>query len=426
MASGDYVRRTAITRLAVSSEQAERLEATIDEYRIGANIATDIGWRHRVSEKHELQSLAYDEIRNRTPLGSQHAILACFQAAQAIKGVDERDSQGRAYSKPEFTAPTVRYDANTMTLFDDDTVSLATTDDRVRCELVLPDDEEGYQYQYLESDEWELAESTLTARDNDYFLHLGFRKPKPDTERSPAEDRIVLGVDLGIENLAVTSTAHFEGGQELIHEHREFERIRGNLQQTGTESAHRTILQRGNREERHSRDVIHRVSNRLLAQAVAYGCTHIAFEDLTHIRDSMPSKRKFHQWMHAKLVQYVEYKAAEIGIEVEYVDPRNTSKRCCECGHTSDSNRTERAFFECEKCGTTANADYNAAKNIGLRLVRRELHDSRRTGDSQLALKSGTVKPNRGFVSYSEQEVEVESTDKHHLNRSERASASCK
>ena len=426
MANGDYLRRTAITRLSVSPEQADLLEDTIDEWRTGANIATDIGWECYETAKRELQSLAYDDVRDHTRLGSQHVILACFQAAQALKGVDECKPQGRNHSKPTFTAPTVKYDANTMTLFDDNTVSLATTDSRVQCELVLPDDEDGYQYQYLDNDEWEVAESTLTVRNGDYYLHLGFRKPNPDTDESPAEDRTVLGVDLGIENLAVTSTAHFDSGQKLLHEHREFERVRGGLQQTGTEPAHRTIVQRGSREARYNRDYLHRVSNRLLAEAVAYDCTHIAFEDLTHIRDSMPNKRKFHQWAHAQLVKYVEYKAEELGIEVVYVDPENTSKRCCECGHTSDGNRTERYFFECEKCGATANADYNAAKNVGWRFVRRGLHDSRRTGDSQLALKSGTVKPNRGFVSYSEQEVEAEFTDKPHPQRANRVSGEAK
>jgi IS605 OrfB family transposase len=154
-----------------------------------------------------------------------------------------------------------------------------------------------------------VTESTLTERDGNYYLHLGFRKPKLDADESPAEDRTVLGVDLGMENLAVTGTAHFESGQELLQEHREFERVRGGLQETGTESAHRTLVQRDDREERYNRDYLHRVSNRLLAEAIAYDCTHIAFEDLTHIRDSVPSKRKFHQWAHAQLVKYVEYKA---------------------------------------------------------------------------------------------------------------------
>jgi putative transposase len=56
-----------------------------------------------------------------------------------------------------------------------------------------------------------------------------------------------------------------------------------------------------------------------------------------------------------------------------------------------------------------------------LRFVRRGQQNSWRTGGGQLALKSGTVKPNDGFVPYSEQEIEVESTDKSCPNRSERA-----
>ena len=41
-----------------------------------------------------------------------------------------------------------------MTLFDDDTISLfSTVDNRIRCDLVLLDDEDGYQYQYLTSEE---------------------------------------------------------------------------------------------------------------------------------------------------------------------------------------------------------------------------------------------------------------------------------
>jgi hypothetical protein len=64
----------------------------------------------------------------------------------------------------------VKYDTRTITLFDDGTVLLSTTASRVRCDLALPDDDDGYQRQYLDSDEWSPTESTLTARDGDYFL----------------------------------------------------------------------------------------------------------------------------------------------------------------------------------------------------------------------------------------------------------------
>ncbi|WP_136717037.1 hypothetical protein [Halorientalis salina] len=141
MVADEYLRRTAVTRLSVSDEQASLLEETIDSWRRGANIAASVGWNRSETRKRKLQSLAYDKIRDETDLGSQHAILACFQAAEALKGILDQDESSRGRSKPEFTAPTVTYDANTMTLFDDDTVSLSTTENRIRCDLCLPADE---------------------------------------------------------------------------------------------------------------------------------------------------------------------------------------------------------------------------------------------------------------------------------------------
>jgi hypothetical protein len=79
-------------------------------------------------------------------------MLATHQAAEAITGCHEHDRQGRKTSKPEFTAPTVTHDTRTMMLFDDHTVSLSTVDGRVRCPLVLPEDDDGYQWQFLADD----------------------------------------------------------------------------------------------------------------------------------------------------------------------------------------------------------------------------------------------------------------------------------
>nr|WP_241175425.1 transposase [Natronolimnobius sp. AArcel1] len=280
--------------------------------------------------------------------------------------------------------------------------------------MVLPEADDGFQYQFLNNDDWHVATSTLTARDGEFYLHLGFRKESPmdDVEESPAEDRTVLGVDLGINHLAVTSTARFEPGKKLVHERDCFEQTRGGLQKTGTQSAHRTLVRMEGREERYYRDKLHRVSNAIIDEPVEHDCTHIVFEDLRYIRKRISNGKKFQQWAPQKLVQYVEYKAEERGIRVEFVNPRYTSQRCSECGHTSKGNRTGTEF-ECEKCGKELHADYNAAKNVGWRFVRRGLNDSRRTGDSQLALKSGTVKPNRGFAPYPDYfGSEAESTDK--------------
>ncbi|TKX75845.1 transposase [Halorubrum sp. GN11_10-6_MGM] len=405
----DYVRRTAITRLSVDDEQRELLEETISEWKRGCQLATDMAWG-KCNAKSDVQPLAYDDVREQTDLGSQHAILATHQAAQAITGCLERHSNGKQASKPTFTAPTVTYDTRTMTLFDDDTVSLSTTESRVRCELALPEAEDGYQRQYLDADEWSVTESTLTARDGDYFLHIGFRRPKTDTEQDTAEDGTVLGVDLGIENLAVTSTARFISGRELSHNLREFEKVRAGLQQTGTRSAHRTLEQSSGRERRYVRDVVHQASNAIVDEALRYECDVIAFEDLTDIRDRTGASWG-HKWAFRTLYEQVAYKAEAVGISVKQVGSAYTSQRCAECGFTADENRRTRTDFRCVKCESEANADYNAAKNIGMRYVRRGQQSSRRTGDSQLALKSGTVTPSGGFTAHPDG-FEAELTDK--------------
>jgi putative transposase len=392
------VRRTAITRLELTDEQRELLEATLSEWKRGCQIATDLAWG-RCNTKSDVQPLAYDDVREHTDLGSQHSILATHQAAQAISSCLERRAQGKKASKPTFTAPTIKYDARSMTFFDDDTVSLATTESRVRCELALPDADDGYQQQYLDSDNWSVTESTLTTRDGDYFLHIGFRRRKTDTERNTAEDGTVLGVDLGIENLAVTSTASFFSGRELTHDLREFEKVRGEIQRTGTRSAHRSLRKSSGRVIRYVRDVLHRASNAIVAEALRYECDVVAFEDLTHIRDRTGASWG-HAWAFRTLYEQVEYKGEAAGLAVKQVDSAYTSKRCAECGFTADENRRTRNDFQCQKCGTEANADYNAAKNIGMRYVRRGQQSSRRTGDSQLALKSGTVTPSGGFTAY--------------------------
>lgn len=394
----DYHRRTAVTRLQVTSEQAKLLEDTIRHYKEACQLAVEKAWPD-CSAKRRVQSMAYDEIRDTTSLGSQHTILATHQAATAIKSCQSRSQNGYTVSKPSFTASTIRYDTRTMTLFDDGSVSLATVKSRVRCSLDLPSDDDGYQYQFLSDDAWELTESTLTQRDGDWYLHLGFRRLCESTEASTAENGTVLGVDLGIENLAVTSTGEFFSGQKLTHVREQFEQRRRDLQKTGTRSAYRTLREINSRERRFARDVIHRVANGIVREAVGHRCSEIAFEDLTGITKRLSGARVFHTWAFRCLFQFVSYKAKAVGIDVCTVDPANTSRQCSrtDCESVDSANRISQSRFYCQQCGYEVHADYNAAKNIGLRAVRNGHTSSLRTGAGQCALKSGTITPDGEF-----------------------------
>ncbi|MET8208803.1 transposase [Streptomyces sp. NPDC005373] len=72
-------------------------------------------------------------------------------------------------------------------------------------------------------------------------------------------------------------------------------------------------------------------------------------------------------------LQILTDKAESAGREVIAVDPRNTSRQCPECGHTSAENRPTQEKFHCVSCGHTAHADTVGALNV-LRagLVRRQ------------------------------------------------------
>ncbi|PZT77930.1 RNA-guided endonuclease InsQ/TnpB family protein [Streptomyces sp. AC1-42W] len=63
-------------------------------------------------------------------------------------------------------------------------------------------------------------------------------------------------------------------------------------------------------------------------------------------------------------VTILNAKAESAGREVVAVDPRNTSQRCPECGHTARENRPTQEKFRCVDCGHQAHADEVGALNV--------------------------------------------------------------
>ena len=84
---------------------------------------------------------------------------------------------------------------------------------------------------------------------------------------------------------------------------------------------------------------------------------------MTDIRDRTGASWG-HKWAFRTLYEQVEYKAEALGVSVRQVGSAYTSKRCAECGFTVDQNRPTRNDFRCVKCGSEANADYNAVAGL--------------------------------------------------------------
>lgn len=120
------------------------------------------------------------------------------------------------------------------------------------------------------------------------------------------------------------------------------------------------------REQKEFRSALHAICRQIVSFAEHAG-TGIKFERLFSARYSRPDNASnpftfsFENGSFFSLQRLVEKKAHDRGIEVIYVNPAYTSKRCSRCGHFGHRSRKH---FECPHCGYVAHADVNAAFNI--------------------------------------------------------------
>lgn len=180
-----------------------------------------------------------------------------------------------------------------------------------------------------------------------------------------------MGVDLGLIDLLVASSygqTLFFSGKELTYIRRRYAELRQKLQKAG---AHRALKRLGDKEHRWVTDANHKVSRAVVDFAVAHGVTKIRLEDLTGARWTRVQKkeqrkdpgRSLHYWPFYQLRQFIEYKAALAGIEVEFVNPDLTTLTCSRCGEAAKS-RPKARWFTCPRCKRIKHVDVNGADNI--------------------------------------------------------------
>ena len=146
-------------------------------------------------------------------------------------------------------------------------------------------------------------------------------------EAPEAEVTDVLGIDLGIVNIATDSDGRVYSGAQvtgLRHRHR---RLRARLQQKRTRSARRLLRRRRRHEHRFATHVNHTLSKRIVAEAQGTG-RGIALEALGGIRERVSVSRSqratLHSWAFNQLRQFVAYKAKLAGVPAEPVNPGET------------------------------------------------------------------------------------------------------
>jgi len=371
------VKVTLRLKLHIDPATQKALRETLLQFTDCFNAVCTYGWEQNERNGTRLHRATYKSLRKAHPdLPAQLVVAARRKAGEALKSVQERKKQGRSVSCPQSALCPVRYDARSYWVrLQDGCASLATTQGRVRVTFRLCD----YYTRYAH---WKPCSADLCFRDGAFSLHVVVEADAPE----PVCEG-VLGVDLGIVELATDSNGNTYSGEAVKVVRCRLKRLRSLLQKRGTKSAKRHLKKLRAEQSRFVKNTNHVVSKSLVRTAVQ-SRKALALEDLRCLRDRAETVSREMRWLlgnwaFLQLRQFIAYKAEAAGVPVVLVDPRNSSRTCSVCGHCARENRKSQSRFHCQQCGFEANADFNAAVNLKARgecsdalLCRSEAHAS--------------------------------------------------
>ncbi|MET7727967.1 RNA-guided endonuclease InsQ/TnpB family protein [Streptomyces mirabilis] len=361
-------------KLMPDAAQASALERTLGTVNDAANWVSEVAFEHGVPREYELRNHTYAELKARG-LGAQaaqHVIKKVRDSYTTLKaniragnlGKDGSRRRRRAESKPVTFRPEAAqpYDDRCLSWqYDQRTVSIWTVDGRVKnIRFVCSADALTMLQAHRQ------GESDLIERDGVFYLVATCDVP----EAQQYEPDGFIGVDLGIENIATTSTGYLAAGRGLNRYRKRQLALRAKLQKKRTNSAKRRLKTRARKEARHVANQNHIISKTIVTEAERTG-RGLSLEELKGIRNRVrlrkPQRVALHSWAFAQLGDFIVYKAKRAGAPLVFVDPAYTSQTCAECGHVDKRNRVDQELFICRGCGVVAHADRNASHNIATR-----------------------------------------------------------
>lgn len=344
--------KTVKCKLQVDNKQAAILLETLQRFANACNDILRVSQENRTTNKVKLQHLCYRTIKEKYGLQANLVIRAIARVAEAAK-------KERKLSKPRKFKPTsMSLDQRTFSFNEKRwEVSVSTVNGRLKLPLAIGN----FQRGLLAGQKPTSATLCYNKRTKEFYINIVVNREVP----FPPRNGNVIGVDRGIYNLATTSSGLKFSGRQAMHVRKRYARLRQALQTKGTKGAKRLLKRLSGKERRWMADLNHRI-----ARAIVDSCNPgdvIVMEDLRYIRERIRAAKEQrllqHSWTFGQLGKFIEYKAAERGIAVVYVDPRYTSQRCPKCSSTNRSNRHGH-LFRCTSCGFAGHADIVAAANI--------------------------------------------------------------
>jgi len=340
---------TLKVKLNTNEIQHNALLRTMNTFNDVCNDISSQAFQAKEYQKVQLHHIVYKGQRKALPdFSSQLVIRAIGVVSDSYKVKRNRHHQN--YFKK---TSAVVYDDRCIT-FKENSVNIWTNNGRIEIPIQIYDKEK-FKYRKGQVD--------LVYQNGNFYLFCTL--DIPTQEKYNAEG--VIGIDLGVKNIAVTSQGDMFSGEHIEKKRKQYHSHRQRLQKRGTRSARRRIKTTGQKESRFRKDVNHVISKLLVTKAKALGYS-LALEELKNINKRVTVKRvnrnERMSWSFAQLRCYIAYKAELYGVPLAIVPAPYTSQTCSECQHCEKANRKSQAVFLCVSCGHTENADFNASKNI--------------------------------------------------------------
>jgi putative transposase len=400
---------SAKLKLETTPEQFAALRATQLAYREALNHVSQYAYAHgKMSNQRRLQAACYDEIRVVYQLPAQMACNVPRQVGATFKGLWTKVKKNAEHRKagftkkrykgldkaPKFISPTLTYNYQRDYSFKTDhQVSMLTLSGRV---IVAYSGYDEHTKLIEQGAHIGAAKLWYDKPKKRFFLLVSLEVETADP--TPKTHKQVIGADVGVRYLAVTSTTKgtctFFSGKRVSARANHYARLRKRLQKKGTRSATRRLVAISGRERRLKADANHVVSKRIVTQ---HPHSLIGLENLTDIRErtkhrTRKSKKNgkgtekvspkaskanavHSKWSFAQLHAMIAYKALLNQSMAVKVDAHYTSQACPRCGHTCPQNRPKKGLlFVCQNCQYTQHADLVGARNVTMRtlLVRQD------------------------------------------------------
>ncbi|WP_460764072.1 transposase, partial [Nocardiopsis oceani] len=264
-------------KLLPSPEQARALQETLHACNRAANHASQIAQATGARNKYALQKAVYADLKSSFALSAQPTVRVIGKVADAYTTRAahlKAGHLGRAGSprrqRAESTAISFRpeaaqpFDARCLSWqMDARTVSIWTTQGRMKnLAFTSSPDQLKLLAQYQQ------GESDLMHQDGQWYLAATCEVPEARLNEEPSG---FAGVDLGIVEIATTSTGQRYAGRQLNRYRKRQNRLRAKLQAKNTKSAKRLLKRQRRKEARRARDVNHQISKHIVERAERTG-----------------------------------------------------------------------------------------------------------------------------------------------------------